>query len=154
MAKLSPSAITESAEGSSVRTTEAQWLDQSDSTNPSAQPKGVSPVLTSPSATNNYTPQAQTIIAWNMRSLFRFILSASANFIIINPPDILPGFFTLHFTNPATGGFAPSWGSAFVWPGDAEPQFNTAPGAVNIYLAYSDGTNIYMSPFYQTPLIS
>lgn len=153
MAKLASSSIQRIVEGGSIRTTESQWLDQSDGA-AALRNTGVGGMRASPDATNGFLASPQPIINWNMRTQMLAEITADANYMIASPPDLHKGIYTIDFTNPNTGGFVPGWGSSFVWSGDVEPQFNTAPGAKNIYQAYCDGRAIYISLFYQTPFIS
>lgn len=146
-------AIQARLEGLSTRTTESQWLDQSEANVPVASAISIG-MKDSPSAANGYTSNALPTLVWDMRSSLRSVFEIDRAYMVLSPADLIPGEVFLDFTNATTGGFAPSWGSVFVWDGDIEPTFNTAPGAKNIYQFYCGSRELYGKLFYQTPLIS
>ena len=110
--------------GTSIRTTEKQWLDQG---NEGDQ------IATSGSA-----------ISWEPDSSLNEILTLTGNFTLASPANMTAGkVYTLPVKQDDTGGRLLSYGTAFRWHQDVEPVLSSGAGSLDVLQFYCDGTYLY-----------
>ena len=83
-------------------------------------------------------------IATDCRTGSVFILVLSTNATLLSPTGLVAGASYLwKITQDSVGGRTLSYSASFKWPGGVVPALSTAPGAVDVISAITDGTAIY-----------
>jgi len=101
------------------------------------------PTLTNAAETCQLLSDAASVV-WNTDLGTVAYVKISGSRVIANPTNFRAGgHYVLYIQQDITGGWQPTWGTAYLWNDNKIPVVNTLPFAMSVFGFISDGTYLF-----------